>query len=68
VLRILLSIWRLVLPFLLLMAGWGVLVNELLDRVGLSRPFLNTPERTILVGTLLVGLFFIGVITPSDCP
>ena len=60
--RILLAIWRLVLPFLLLMIGWGVLVNRLLDRVGLSRPFLNTPERTMLVGTALTGLFVVGVI------
>ena len=60
--RILLAIWRLVLPFLLLMIGWGALVNRLLDRVGLSRPFLNTPERTMLVGTALTGLFVVGVI------
>jgi predicted acylesterase/phospholipase RssA len=62
VFRILVAIWRLLLPLIAVMIGWGVLASWILAQLGLSRPSLSTPERTMLVGTVLVVLFMAGAI------
>jgi len=60
--RILLAIWKFVVPFLLLMFVWGKVVTELLRYFHLRQPDLYGFWPTVGFGTLLVALFTLGVI------
>jgi predicted acylesterase/phospholipase RssA len=60
--RLVLALWRLILPFILAMLGWGVLVGWLLKLSGLNRPVVDTPLKAVGYGALLVALFLLGLI------
>jgi predicted acylesterase/phospholipase RssA len=60
--RILLAVWRLVVPFILFLIGWGILVQRVLAHFGLNRPALDSATQALLFGTLLVVLFILGLI------
>jgi len=60
--RIVLAVWRLVIPLVLFMLGWGILVKDALEYFGLSRPVLDTQVKALLFGALLVALFVLGLI------
>ncbi len=59
--RLLLALWRLLLPFAALMVGWGFVVDVLLERAGLHQPVLDDAGTTMAYGILLVGLFAVGL-------
>ncbi len=61
-LRLVLALWRLVLPFLLFLLGWGVVVDRALARFGLSQPVLDTPAKTTAYGWFLAAIFGVGAV------
>lgn len=60
--RLLLALWRLLLPFVVLMIVWGFVVDEILEWSGLRRPVLDNAWKTMGFGGILVMLCLVGLI------
>jgi len=62
VLRILLAIWRFVVPFTLLIVALGVLVSRGVAVLDISRGALDTPRSLLVYGAFSVALFLVGLV------
>ena len=61
-LRLLLALWRLIVPLVALMVAWGFLTDAILQAFGLHRPVLVNAWSTMGYGLLLVILFGAGLL------
>ncbi len=61
-LRILVAVWRFVLPFVLLIVAWGVLVARKVAGLSVGQGTLDTPRSVMVYGALFVALFLAGLV------
>ena len=61
-LRILLAVWRFVLPFILLIVALGVLLSHAVAVLDISRGALDTPRSLLVYGAFSVALFLVGLV------